>query len=189
MLPGLFLDRDGVIIQNRDNYVRSWADVEFLPGVLDALRDFKFSPYKIVIITNQSAVGRGLMTRKTAEAINRKMVNIITEYGGRIDGVYLCPHIPEEQCQCRKPNPGLIFQAATDLQLDLANSVLIGDALSDIQAGIHAGIARLYLVLTGRGKTQAGLPAANSIGDFEIVDSLPQALMMLLKNDPNRVDS
>jgi D-glycero-D-manno-heptose 1,7-bisphosphate phosphatase len=146
-----------VIIENLADYVRSWTDVHIYPQALDALRRAAASNFKVILITNQSAVGRGLITLQTAQTINRRLVEAIHQSGGRIDAVYMCPHAPEVQCACRKPQPGLIFYAALDHDLDLPNSILIGDAISDIQAGLAAGVGRLAIVLTGRGAEQIRL--------------------------------
>ena len=176
MQPAIFLDRDGVIIQNRPNYVRSWQDVEIIPGSLEALAQLRDSPFKIVIITNQSAVGRGIISLATVEEINRRLVSEIERVGGRVDAVYICPHKPSDRCTCRKPEPGLIQQAAADLSLDLSRSILVGDALTDLQAGRAAGVGSVALVRTGRGQEQALSPQAASMRPFPIYDHLAHAL-------------
>ena len=106
MNPAVFLDRDGVIIQNCKNYVRDWKDVEFLPNALKALKQLSQTQYKIIIVTNQSAIGRGIITMVQAEAINQRIIEEITLAGGRVDGLFICPHAPEDHCFCRKPQPG-----------------------------------------------------------------------------------
>lgn len=151
--PALFLDRDGVIIHNRANYVRSWEDVKIYPYSLPAIR--QLSPhFSIFIITNQSPIGRGLLEEQEIIQINTKLKNLIIEAGGRVDQIYYCPHAPQDNCSCRKPKPGMIQQAAADYKVDLLSSWLIGDAISDIQAGINAGIPNNILLQTGRGKKQ-----------------------------------
>ena len=176
MFPALFLDRDGVIIENCPNYVRTWQDVNILPSALEALATLSASPYKIIIITNQSAIGRGLVTLETAHEINRHLVQIIQEAGGRVDGVYLCPHAPQDQCACRKPQPGLLLQAAQELALDLPRSALIGDAWSDLLAGQAAGVPNLILLRTGRGRDQLRLPAPPELSGFRVCADLDAAL-------------
>lgn len=176
MEPAIFLDRDGVIIENRDEYVRSWSDVEFFPAALAALRKFSSSPFRIILVTNQSAVGRGLITLQAAEDLNRRVTAVVEQAGGRVDGTWMCPHAPQENCACRKPRPGLLLQAAGALNLDLANSYMIGDALSDLQAGRAAGVREAMLVRTGRGRRQANLPEAARLQPFPIFDSLAEAL-------------
>lgn len=153
--PALFLDRDGVIIENRANYVRQWADVEFFPQALAALARIRASTYKIIIVTNQSAVGRGLMSWQTAVALNQQIVEVVHQHHGRIDASYLCPDAPDPTSRCRKPAPGMLLQAAQEHQIDLARSIMLGDALSDVQAGRAAGVQLAGLLLTGRGQAQA----------------------------------
>ena len=181
--PAIFLDRDGVIIENRTDYCRSWEEVVILPGALQALARAQGTSYAVVIITNQSAVGRGLVDRETTDDINVRLVAAIRAAGGRVDGVYMCPHAPEDGCACRKPKPGLLLQASRDLSLDLLRSVLIGDSLSDIEAARWAGIRRAALVLTGRGAAQVRLPEANDLGHFRTFTDLATALEVLLGPD------
>jgi len=176
MDPAIFLDRDGVIIENRDDYVRSWSDVEFIPAALEALRDYRSSPFRIVLVTNQSAVGRGLISLDRAQKLNQRITTVVEQAGGRVDGTWMCPHAPNENCTCRKPQPGLLLQAATALNLDMSRSYMIGDALSDLNAGRAAGVREAMLVRTGRGSRQANLPEAALLQPFRIFDSLAEAL-------------
>lgn len=180
MHPAIFLDRDGVIIENRPAYVRSWAEVAIYPQALAALARLSAGASKIVLVTNQSAVGRGLLSLEQAQEINARLVAEIERAGGRIDGVYLCPHAPEEGCECRKPRPGLFLQAAAELSLDLGRSAMIGDALSDLEAARNAGIPRAILVLTGRGAEQAASPAAAALAPFLACKDLAEAIDRLL---------
>jgi D-glycero-D-manno-heptose 1,7-bisphosphate phosphatase len=178
--PAIFLDRDGVIIENRANYVRSWDDVEFYEQALTALAQIRHSPYTHIVVTNHTAVGRGLITLEQANRINEKVVEVVRGANGRIDAVYLCPHAPHDNCNCRKPQPGLLLQAAADLQLDLRQSFMIGDALTDIQAGLAAQVRQTALLLTGRGLPQSQLPAASSLAPLNIFADLATALAKLL---------
>jgi histidinol-phosphate phosphatase family protein len=180
MYPAIFLDRDGVIIENRSNYVRRWEDVAIFGQALTALAQVKSSPYKIVVVTNQSAVGRGIISLETVLEINDRLVKIIKQTGGRIDGVYVCPHAPQDLCACRKPKPGLLLQAADELSLELSRSILIGDALSDILAGQAAGVQQTALVQTGLGVEQAVIAKANISKPFSIYATLEEALSELV---------
>jgi len=180
MVPALFLDRDGVIIENRADYVRSWEDVYVFPQALAALVKSSASPYKIILITNQSVVGRGLITLERAWEINSRLVDGIRAAGGRVDGVYMCPHSPEQECDCRKPKPGLILQAARELEIDLGRSIMIGDALTDIMAGQAAGVGHLAIVRSGRGARQVTLPRSDHLAPFLEFDTLADALDKLL---------
>ena len=181
MNPALFLDRDGVIIENRPNYVRTWSDVSIYPQAVRALKKIEASEYKIFMLTNQSAVGRGIISHSTAAKINKRLVIEIESAGGRVDGVFMCPHTPHENCPCRKPQPGMILEAAASSELDLSNSIMIGDALSDIIAGQTAGVGQNVLVYPGRGLAQSNLPLANKISPFLVYENLLDALSDLIR--------
>jgi D-glycero-D-manno-heptose 1,7-bisphosphate phosphatase len=148
--PAIFLDRDGVINENLPGHVCRWEDFRFLPGTFDALRELGTS-VPIVIITNQGAIGRQLVSQDTVELIHRRMVAQIRAEGGDIAGIIYCPHPPEARCRCRKPSPGMLLAAAARFNLDLRRSVFVGDALTDVEAGYRAG-CRTILVRTGRGE-------------------------------------
>ncbi len=151
MLPlrsAVFLDRDGVIIENRADYVKTLSEIKFIRGAVEALARLAKTDWLIVIVTNQAAIGRHIITRDTAEAINRNVVQAVVAAGGRVDGVYVCPHTPDDGCACRKPAPGLLLQAAAELGIALEASVMIGDAVSDVRAALAAGAKPIFL-LTG----------------------------------------
>jgi D-glycero-D-manno-heptose 1,7-bisphosphate phosphatase len=179
MFPAIFLDRDGVIIENRPNYVRSWADVEIYPQALTALAVLRKTSYKIIIVTNQSAVGRGIISLATAQGINERLVQVIEAENGRVDAVYLCPHAPHEGCACRKPQPGMLLQAAQEHNIDLGHSIMIGDALTDLEAGLAAGVTQTILLRTGRGQTQAQLPEAANFTPLLAQDNLLSAIQSI----------
>jgi len=173
--PALFLDRDGVFIENRANYVRRWEDVEFFPQALAALARIREIPYKIIVVTNQSAVGRGLMSLETAVQLNNRILEVVRRENGRIDASYLCPAKPGTDDPCRKPRPGMLLQAAQEHNLDLSRSYMIGDALTDIQAGQAAGVKQAILLLTGRGLAQSELPLAKDLPPYAIFPTLADA--------------
>ena len=180
MKPAIFLDRDGVVIQNRSNYVRSWKDVEIFPEAVQTLSLYASIPYLIIFVTNQSAVGRGIITLETAQAINLQLVDTMKKKGCRIDGVFMCPHAPQAKCSCRKPLPGLLFQASKQLSVDLANSIIIGDAWTDLQAGFSAGLKQAALLKTGRGRQQLALATPPDLSDAPVFDNLSDALNTLV---------
>ncbi len=182
MKPAIFLDRDGVVIENRADYVRSWADVEIFPYAIEALARVASSPYKIILVTNQSPIGRGLVSAETVDQINDRLVTLITQAGGRIDGVYVCPHKPEENCDCRKPEPGMFFRAVKDHQIDVRGSLMIGDAVSDLQAAQAAGIPRLVLVRSGRGRDQEALLVPHAFPNLQVFDDLKGALLSVVND-------
>ncbi len=165
-----------MLIENRLGYVRSWEEVEFLPQVLQALARMKDCPYKFVIVTNQACIAHGLVSKQTVDEINQLLIAEVEKQGGRIDGVFVCPHKPEDLCFCRKPRPGLLFQAARALSIDLSKSYVIGDKLTDLQAGWAAGVPKAILVQTGYGAQEALLLAIHPLPPVEICQNLDLAL-------------
>ena len=141
----LFLDRDGIVNIDK-GHVYKISDFEFTPYVFDIINSFK--GYKVVIVTNQAGIAKGLYKVKDYEILNEYMLNAFKEKGVTIDGVFYCPHKDEDNCDCRKPKPGLFIKAAHDLNLDLENSVAFGDKMSDLIAAHSAGIKTLYFVKT-----------------------------------------
>ncbi len=154
----IFLDRDGVLIEDRADYVKSWDEVHIFPHTFAAMRKLATAGLPIIMITNQSAVGRGIITSAFVEEIHRRLVEEIEANGGRVDAVYYCPHHPQEECDCRKPQPGMLKQAARELGLELSASYLVGDAVTDIEAAQAVGVQG-FLVRTGRGEAQSRLLA------------------------------
>ena len=176
MYPALFLDRDGVLIENVDAYVRSWTDVSVFPGAIAALASLRQRDIKIFIVTNQAVVGKGIITLAEAHQINEKLMDAVASAGGRIDKIYICPHRSDENCACRKPRPGLIRQAVEEFQIDLERSILVGDALTDIQAGQAAGIRTNILVRTGRGREQEKLVESLRLPPFAVEERLEDVI-------------
>lgn len=153
MKKTIFLDRDGVINVNRADYVKSWQEFIFLPGVLEALKLLTEQQIQVIIITNQSAIGRGIITEETLNHIHQNMVQEIEKAGGKITAIYHCPHTPWDNCTCRKPAPGMLIQAAEIYQLNLSEAFFVGDAISDIETGINAGCQTVF-VQTGKHQYQ-----------------------------------
>lgn len=152
-IDGFLLDRDGVINHERADYVKQWSEFEFLPSALPALQRLATLGVPILVITNQSVIGRGLVSGATIQRIHRQAQDVIEKHGGRIDGFFVCPHHPDEKCACRKPKPGLLVQAASRFELELANCLFIGDSITDFQAAQAAGCQSI-LVASGRQGSQ-----------------------------------
>lgn len=155
----VFVDRDGVLIANRDGYVRSPDDIEMIPHADTAVRLLAGAGFAVVVVSNQAVVGKGLISEQQARAVHARVVSLFAANGADLYAGYLCPHTAEAGCACRKPRPGLLVHAAARLGLDLPASYMIGDALSDVEAGLAAGATSL-MVRTGRGSWQAELPGA-----------------------------
>ncbi|MDE0904009.1 MAG: D-glycero-beta-D-manno-heptose 1,7-bisphosphate 7-phosphatase [Planctomycetota bacterium] len=155
LAPAVFLDRDGTLIEEVD-YLADPAGVVLIPGAAQALKNLAQAGYKLVLVTNQSGVARGLLDEGKLAQIHERLSDLLHGEGTGLDGIYACIHHPEfgSPCDCRKPQPGMLLQAAEDLQLDLKRSWMIGDAARDLEAGKRAG-ARSLLVRTGKGSVLA----------------------------------
>lgn len=147
----VILDRDGVINQDSDKFIKSPQEWLPLPGSLEAIALLNRHGYKIAVITNQSGIARGLYDLSTLKAIHEKMQQMVNAAGGSIETIYFCPHGPDSDCLCRKPKPGLFNSFAKDKNIDLQDVYSIGDSLRDIQASIAAN-ANPILVKTGNGR-------------------------------------
>ncbi|MEW2402222.1 HAD-IIIA family hydrolase [Streptomyces sp. NPDC046862] len=175
--PTVFLDRDGVLIENRDAYVRRASDVALIPGAIDAVR--LLGEYRdVVIVTNQAVIGRGLVPAEDILAIHRSVIELFEAQGARLVGSVLCPHAPVSACACRKPQPGMLLAACRAWGCQLEDSWIVGDAVTDVQAGAAAG-CRTMLVRTGRGADHED-DTRRSHPDCVVVPSLPFGVDRLL---------
>jgi len=182
--PAVFLDRDGVI--NFDpGYVYKIEEFQFIPGVFSACREFIRLGYQIIIITNQSGIARGLYTVEDFKRLTKWMLAQFKDHGVEITDIYYCPHHDvygkgqyKLDCHCRKPKPGMIKQAENEHQINLQQSILIGDTPGDIKAGQAAGIGKNYLVKTGKPVTNESLEIADGVYD----DLLALSNSSILKN-------
>ena len=145
----VFLDRDGTINQNSVTYVKSESEFTFLPRSVQALRNLTTAGFTLIVITNQSAISRKLLSLTELEKIHSKMKAAVESRGGMIRDIFYCPHLPEDGCDCRKPAPGLIHRARKKHDIDLAAAVMIGDSARDIECAQNAGCGRSILVKTG----------------------------------------
>ena len=151
----IILDRDGVINQDSDNFIKSPEEWKPIAGSLDAIARLNRAGYRVVVATNQSGVGRGLFDMAMLNAIHAKMHKAVAAAGGRIDAVFYCPHAAEAKCACRKPQAGMYLEIAERFDISLVNVFAVGDSLRDLQAAVAVGAAPI-LVLTGKGaKTMA----------------------------------
>lgn len=156
--PAVFLDRDGTIIKEKLSVIRSSRQVRVLPGVVSALRQLQHIGYRLIVVTNQSGIARGLYRVKELEVVHKYIKQWFKKRGVIIDRIYYCPHHPEGKiaryrykCRCRKPQSGMIRQAAKEYKIRLDKSFMIGDSQSDLEAGKQVK-CRTVLVLTGKGK-------------------------------------
>jgi D-glycero-D-manno-heptose 1,7-bisphosphate phosphatase len=179
----VILDRDGVINEDSDVYIKSPEEWIPIPGSLEAIARLNHAGYRVVVATNQSGVARGYFDLETLAAIHAKMEYMVQQAGGHLDGVFFCPHGPDDGCDCRKPQPGLLLQIAQQFKLDLPDSVVIGDSLRDLQAAM-AVHAKPILVRTGKGEqTITQLDTAQA---FPIFDNLARVVDHLLTEKVGR---
>ena len=146
-----FLDRDGVINRDSADYIKHWSEFEFLPKSLEALKQLKQNGFTTIVITNQSVIHRKMVSREGLDHIHTRMKASVQSSGGEITDIFFCPHTPEDRCDCRKPKPGLIYQAKKRYRIDLANAVMVGDTAKDIECARNAGCRYALLVKTGNG--------------------------------------
>jgi D-glycero-D-manno-heptose 1,7-bisphosphate phosphatase len=168
------LDRDGTVIVER-NYLSDPRQVELIPGVASGLRRLRALGMGLVIVTNQSGVGRGYFDEARLEMIHDRLRHLLAVEGARLDGIFHCPHRPDDGCGCRKPRPGLLRRAAERLGFDPGASFVIGDKPCDVQLGLAVG-ATTFLVRTGYGARSAADPAAAA--DY-LVDDVGQAAALI----------
>jgi len=182
---GVFLDRDGTINEEVE-YLSNVDQLKLIDGVTEAIRLLNNAGYKVVVITNQSGIARGYITEAQVKTIHTELEKMLQKENAYIDGIYYCPHHPDADvdaykvdCDCRKPKRGMLEQAAKDLDIDLKNSFVIGDKLSDLGAGAAAG-CRKILVRTGYGKEmEKELPNASFHADH-IADDVLKAVKWIV---------
>lgn len=179
----IFLDRDGVINRDSDAYVKSWAEFEFLPGSLAALKKLTLAGYRIIVITNQSIIGRKWVSLETLEDIFTRMRVEVEKSGSRIHAIFFCPHTPDEGCGCRKPEIGLIAKAARAYGIDISATTMVGDSAKDILCARKAGCRAAVLVKTGNyAAAEEILHQENVTPDFVAADLLA-AVDWILEGD------
>ncbi len=181
---GIFLDRDGTINEEVD-YLRTPEELRLLPGAAEAIREANENCWVTVLVTNQSGIARGYITEDGLEQIHSRLHSLLSSQQAFIDAIYYCPHHPSigngayrAVCACRKPQPGMLQQAAQKLDLDLSRSFIIGDRMIDIQTGINAGTGTI-LVLTGYGKEELALCRQHNVPIDHVADNLFEAIQFI----------
>ena len=176
----IFLDRDGVINENRSDYVKSWDEFRFLPSSKEAIVMLTRAGHRIIVCTNQACIARGFITVEKVEDIHRRMLAEIARVGGKIERIYYCPHGKDENCFCRKPRPGMLLRARDELSIDMNDAIFIGDSITDVRAGVAAGV-HAVLVLTGLGREQLREHSHETKGPFQITMSLRHVAEIILQ--------
>ena len=176
----IILDRDGVINQDSDDFIKSPNEWQPITGSLDAIARLNQAQYRVVIASNQSGIARGLFSIETLNQIHDKMHLMLADLGGKIDAIFFCPHGPDEQCVCRKPKPGLFEEIALRFNHDLNKVYTIGDSLRDLQAAYAAGSLPI-LVKTGKGQqTQQVLKTYSELANTPVYPDLASAVDNIL---------
>lgn len=175
----IILDRDGVINEDSDEYIKSIEEFIPLPGSLEAIARLKQAGYTIAVATNQSGIARGYFDEATLAAMHDKLARLLDEQGGKIDYIAYCPHGPDDDCNCRKPLTGLLTEIANHFNVDLTNVPVIGDSLRDIQSARRVGACPI-LVKTGKGTRT--LENSAELTDVPVYANLADAVDALLSN-------
>jgi D-glycero-D-manno-heptose 1,7-bisphosphate phosphatase len=165
------LDRDGTIIAER-HYLSDPNEVELIPGAAEALKELQDMGLGLLVVTNQSAMARGFFDKTHLDLIHQRLSALLGAYGVHLDGIYVCPHMPEDNCSCRKPRPGLVEQAIKDLNFDPKLCFVVGDKACDIELGRRVGATTL-LVSTGYG---AQVASEGSVAPDVVAEDLPEAV-------------
>jgi D-glycero-D-manno-heptose 1,7-bisphosphate phosphatase len=181
-MDAILLDRDGVINVNRVDHVVSWDQFRFIPGALGALRRLRAANIPVIVVTNQAIIGRGLADVETLEQMNDRLRRVVEWAGGAITDILYCPHRPEDGCDCRKPQPGLLLEAARRHNLDLRRCAIVGDAYSDIAAGLAVGCTAA-MVTTGRGLAEHTSAQSAGRGGYHLMSDLAAAVDWFLGNE------
>ena len=178
MNRAVFLDRDGTIIEEKE-YLRDPDQVVVFPGAAQALKRLQGAGFKLVIVTNQSGIGRGYYTVEDMHRVNTRLVAELKPYGVRFEKIYFAPEAPEQPSRGRKPSPQFLFDARDEFGLDLSQSYMIGDKLTDLECGWNAGVKQSILVRTGYG-AKCEQSDAEQVGRVNVVDSLAGAVEWIL---------
>lgn len=174
----VILDRDGVINEDSDDFIKTLDEFIPLPGSLEAIKCLKQAGYKVAVATNQSGVSRGYLTLDTLNAMHNKLNSLLAEMDANIDGFFYCPHGPDDGCDCRKPKPGLYQQISEQFNVPLEGVPVIGDSLRDLEAARAVG-AKPILVRTGKGVST--IAADKGLEDVPVFENLSEAVDALLK--------
>jgi D-glycero-D-manno-heptose 1,7-bisphosphate phosphatase len=181
MKRAIFLDRDGTLIEDRD-YLKDPAEVVFFPSTIPTLQKLAGAGFQIIIVTNQSGVGRGYFTMKEVQSVHNHITTVLRAHGVNIAAIFVAPEAPDQPSRGRKPSPAFLFDARDKFGIDLSRSYMIGDKLIDLECGWNAGVKASILVRTGYGKTEETKLGGNAFKAV-VVDGLEAAYAAILKLD------
>ena len=176
----VFLDRDGVINQDSSDYIKCWDEFIFLPNSLEALKILTRKGCTLIVVTNQSVIHRKWVLPEVLADMHLRLKAAVAAHGGKITDIFVCPHTPEQNCSCRKPEPGLIRQACQKYAIDLSDAIMVGDSAKDILCGIAAGCGRTILVKTGNGIAARDALARDNIFPTVVAADLLEAARWII---------
>lgn len=179
----IILDRDGVINHDSDEYIKSPQEWVPIQGSMEAIAQLTHAGYQIAVASNQSGIARRLFTMDTLVQIHNKMHRLVEEVGGHIDAIFFCPHVPRDDCDCRKPKPGLLTDIAKRFKVSLEGLPIVGDSLRDLQAAATVN-ASPYLVKTGKGARTLDQLENEGFGQVPVFDDLAAVTKHLLSSSP-----
>ena len=176
----IVLDRDGVINHDSDDYIKTTDEWVPIDGSLEAIARLNQGGYTVVVASNQSGIARGYFDIETLTAMHRKMAALLEKLGGHVDAIFYCPHGPKDNCDCRKPKPGMLLEIGQRFNVSLEDVVFIGDSMADIKAAANAN-ARSVLVRTGKGEKAEKILQAENRDDIPVFDDLAAAVTAILQ--------
>ena len=179
----VFLDRDGVINRNSPDYIKSWEEFEFFPKSIEAIRLLNLNGFTTIIITNQSVINRNMVSKEGLEYIHALMKKAVQSGGGEIKDIFYCPHTPEDGCDCRKPEPGLIYQAQKKYRIDLPTSIMVGDNAKDIECARRAGCGLSILIKSDNIANTEKILSEKKISPDYTASDLYDAAIWIIKHE------
>lgn len=181
MIKIIVLDRDGVVNEDSPLYIKSPNEWHAIAGSLEAMAKLNHAGFKVVVATNQSGVARGLFTAQELKNIHQKMNDDLVAVGGHLDGIFVCPHGPQDNCLCRKPQPGLLLEIAERFKVQPEEMLVVGDSMRDILAARTAG-CQIVLVKTGNGEKTLAMVGPENLADVKIFANLSEFVDNLLRS-------
>ncbi len=183
----VFLDRDGVINYDSPDYIKSRSEFKFIPGSIEAIGKLTVSGFTSIVISNQSVLARKLISSEELDNIHKLMKQTIAAAGGDITDIFFCPHMPDDECNCRKPQPGLIFQAQRKYDIDPAEAVMVGDSARDIECACNAGCGRAVLVTSGNDRDVEKVLKIKQIAPDYVAENLYDAARWIIANNQSEI--
>ena len=180
LTPAVFLDRDGTLILDK-HYLSSPDKVKLYSCAAESVKKLRAAGFKIIVVTNQSGIARGMFSQKDLAKVNRQFLSLLKKQGAKIDGLYYCPHIDDDNCNCRKPKTGMVLQAAKEHNIDLSRSYAVGDSVRDYMLGNNFGGKGVF-ILTGHGKKQARNLRKQKTKPLAVCKNIKQAAVLVIKN-------